>query len=230
MTDVLAVTVAVAYGYLTGSIPTAYLVARWRRGIDIRRYGSGNVGASNVGRQVGKTSYVIVGLFDILIKGMGSVVTARALGLEVQLQALAALAAVVGHNWSIYLRFSGGRGLTVIGGSLLLLAWKEAVISLAVAFLGWLAFRGIALWFGIALVLLPVWALLLGEPATIILLSVALLVVSALKRLLSNPGGAQSPLPWRKVAIPRLLYDRDTWKEGDWLNRKPDDVEHKSDG
>ncbi|MDO8751506.1 MAG: glycerol-3-phosphate acyltransferase [Dehalococcoidia bacterium] len=230
MTEPLVLAAAVAYGYLVGSIPTAYLVARWRRGIDIRRYGSGNVGASNVARQVGKVSFAVVAAFDVLAKGVGSVVVARALGLDVQFQALAALMAVAGHNWSVYLRFSGGRGLSVVAGGLLLLAWEELVASLAIAFLGWLAFRNIALWFGIALVLLPVWALLLREPAAIVLFCVAALAVTALKRLLSNPGMAPSGLRWRDMAIPRLLYDRDTWKAGDWVKRKPEDADRGSDG
>ena len=115
-------------------------------------------------------------------------------------------------------------------GGLLLLAWEELVVSLAVAFLGWLAFRSIALWFGIALALLPVWALLLGEPYAIVLYCVAALAVTALKRLLSNPGTAPPGVRWRDMALYRLLYDRDTPKSGDWAERKPEDADHKSDG
>ena len=230
MIEPLALAAAMAYSYLVGSIPTAYLVARWSRGIDIRRYGSGNVGASNVGRHIGKFAFAGVAAFDVLVKGAGSVAMTRALGLDVQFQALAAIQAVVGHNWSVYLRFSGGRGLSVLAGSLLLLAWKELVASLAVAFLGWLVFRSIALWFGIALVLLPVWALLLREPAAIVLFCVAALAVSALKRLLSNPGTATPGVRWRDMVIYRLLYDRDTCRSSDWAERKPEDADHRSDG
>ncbi len=226
----LPLAATLAFGYLVGSIPTAYLVARWRRGIDIRRYGSGNVGASNVARHVGRLSFVLVAAFDVLAKGVGSVVVAQALGLDLKYQALAAMAALAGHNWSVYLRLSGGRGLSVVAGGLLLLAWKELVASLAVALLGWLIFRSVALWFGIALVLLPIWALLLGEPPTIVLFCVGLLGLVALKRLLSNLGTAPAGLRWRDMAIPRLLYDRDTWKAGDWVTRKPDDSDRKGKG
>ena len=224
MTDALLIVAAMAYGYLVGSIPTAYLVARWAKGIDIRRYGSGNVGASNIGRNVGKGYFVLVGAFDILVKGAGSVGLARALGLDLEYQALAALLAVVGHNWSVYLRFSGGRALSVVIGSLLVLAWKEMLALLGVFLLGWLLFRSTALWYGIALVLLPVWALVLREPAPVVLYCAALLAASALKRLTSNPGTAPPGLRWRDVAITRLLYDRDTPSTGDWLWRKPEDT------
>ena len=181
-------------------------------------------------RHVGRGHFLAVAFFDVLVKGAGSVLVARWLGLGPSYQALAAVAAVAGHNWSAYLKFSGGRGLSVVAGSLLVLAWKELVASLAVALLGWLIFRSVALWFGIALVLLPVWALLLGGPPTIVLFCVALLVATALKRLLSNPGTAPAGLRWRDMAIPRLLYDRDTWKAGDWVTRKPDDSDREGKG
>ncbi len=230
MNDLLPIAVAVTCGYLVGSVPTAYLVARWMRGIDIRRYGSGNVGASNVGQHVGGAFFVLVAAFDAFVKGSGSVLLARVLGLDLPYQAVAALLAVVGHNWSAYLRFSGGRGLTVVTGALLVLAWKEAVASLAVFFLGWLVFRNGALWSGIAVVLLPLWALLLGGPPTIVLLCVALLVITAMKRLLANPGTGAPGFRWRDVALYRLLYDRDTLRESDWVDRKPEGADHKSNG
>ena len=106
-------------------------------------------------------------------------------------------------------------------GGLLVLAWMELVALLGVAVLGWLVFRSAGLWFGIALLLLPIWALFFGEPVEIVVFCVALLLVSALKRMLSNPGTAPKGLRWRDMAIPRLLYDRDTSNGGDWIMRTP---------
>lgn len=230
MDTVLRLVVAMAYGYLIGSIPTAYLVARWRRGIDIRRYGSGNVGASNIARHVGKADFVIVAAFDVLVKGVGSVLLARGLGLDLYYQVLAVLAAVVGHSWSVYLKLSGGRGLSVIMGGLLVLAWQELVALVAVALLGWWISKGVALWFGISLALLPLWAILLGEPPAIVVLCVAVLAATAFKRLLSNPGTASAGLRWRNVAITRLLYDRDTPESDQWVRRKPEDADRGNNG
>ena len=221
MNDVLMIMVSLGYAYLVGSVPTAYIVARLRKGVDIRRYGSGNIGASNAGHHVGKGWFFVVGAFDSLVKGAASVGLARALGLDLDYQALAALIAIVGHNWSAYIGFSGGRGLSVASGGLLVLAWMELVALLGVAVLGWLVFRSAGLWFGIALLLLPIWALFFGEPVEIVVFCVALLLVSALKRMLSNPGTAPKGLRWRDMAIPRLLYDRDTSNGGDWTMRTP---------
>ncbi len=227
MNDALIIMVALGYAYLVGSVPTAYLVARLRKGVDIRRYGSGNVGASNAGQHVGRGCFFVVVAFDALVKGTASVGLARALGLDLNYQALAALIAIAGHNWSAYLGFSGGRGLSVASGGLLVLAWKELAALLGVAALGWLVFRSAGLWFGIAMLLLPIWALLFREPVEIVVYCVALLLVGALKRVLSNPGTAPKGLRWRDMAVPRLLYDRDTPSAGDWTKRTPGESEDK---
>ena len=101
--------------YLVGSVPTAYIVARWRRGIDIRQYGSGNVGASNLLRSSGKGLAILVTIVD-LGKGILMVWAAQAAGLNIAQQVAVGLAAVIGHNWPVFLRFSGGRGLlTTLG-------------------------------------------------------------------------------------------------------------------
>jgi len=223
MTDAVLIVLMLVYAYLVGSIPTAYLAARWVKGVDIRRYGSGNVGASNITRHVGRRYAVLVGLFDGLVKGTATVGLARVLGLGLEYQALAALLAMAGHNWSLFLWPSGGRALSVAVGSLLILAWKELLALVGVAAFGVLLFRSLALWVGIALVLLPVWAIFFREPAAIVWFCVGLVVVSALKRLLSNPGTAPPGLRWRDMAIPRLLYDRDTPKAGNWVMRNPGD-------
>ena len=67
MSEGPAVALALAYGYLVGSIPTAYLAARWVKGIDLRRYGSGNIGSSNVAAHVGKAYFAPVVAFDLLV-------------------------------------------------------------------------------------------------------------------------------------------------------------------
>jgi glycerol-3-phosphate acyltransferase PlsY len=96
--------------YIIGSVPLAYFVAKRSRGIDIRDHGSGNVGASNL---LSLTSWRVaapVFVFDFL-KGMIAVWLAWRLGLSLTEQTLVALAAICGHNWSLFLRFRGGRGV-----------------------------------------------------------------------------------------------------------------------
>ncbi|GAH54098.1 unnamed protein product, partial [marine sediment metagenome] len=96
--------------YLLGSVPAAYLAARWFRGIDIRQYGDGNVGASNLLRLTSKRIAIPVVIFD-LGKGALMVWMAQLLGLDTTQQVTVGLAAVIGHNWPVFLRFNGGRGI-----------------------------------------------------------------------------------------------------------------------
>ena len=92
--------------YLLGSVPAAYLAARWSRGIDIRRFSDGNVGVSNLLRLTSKRVGIPIIFFD-LAKGMPMVGVAQLVGLEIYQQVVVGLAAIIGHNWSVFLRFSG---------------------------------------------------------------------------------------------------------------------------
>ncbi len=225
--DISTAVLALAFGYLVGAVPTAYVIARWVKSIDIRTHGSGNVGASNIGRHVGKSYGILVGFFDAFVKGVAPVLVVRALGQDLTYQALAGAGSIVGHNWSIYLKFSGGRGMTVIAGSILVLAWKEFIALAVVTLVGWAIFRSIALWMGIGLVLLPLWALLFREPAEIVAYTVVALILTILKRLLSNPGSEAPEQKWRDKVLPRLLYDRDIMKKDDWVKRSPIQEENR---
>lgn len=119
--------------YLLGSIPAAAWVARLR-GVDIRRVGSGNSGATNVLRSVGKGPAVAVALFDIL-KGALAVLIARAAGLDDLPAALCGVAAVTGHNFSPFLGFRGGKGVATTFGTLVALS---PVVGLGMAVIGFL--------------------------------------------------------------------------------------------
>src|SRR5437773_2086795 len=101
--------VAVALGYLLGSIPFAWLVVRRWRAIDLRRAGSGNLGAANVARTAGLAAGLLVAVLDIA-KGAASVVIADRLTHDSAAAAAAGVAAVVGHVYPIWLRFQGGKG------------------------------------------------------------------------------------------------------------------------
>lgn len=109
-------------GYLLGSVPFAYLFARLFGGVDIRRVGSFNVGTTNVVKRIGLLPGILTALGDA-----GKGLIAVWLGELAHLpggEYLSLLAAMVGHNWPVWLRFHGGGGLaTFIGGSLLLTDW-----------------------------------------------------------------------------------------------------------
>nr|WP_156953024.1 glycerol-3-phosphate 1-O-acyltransferase PlsY [Deinococcus frigens] len=107
---------AVLVSYLIGSVPAASWLAR-SRGVDIRRVGSGNSGATNVMRALGKGPALLVAAFDIL-KGALAVWLARALGLPPEWVGLCGVAAVIGHNFSPFLGFKGGKGVATSFGTI----------------------------------------------------------------------------------------------------------------
>jgi len=116
--------------YILGSIPFSYLVAR-AYGKNLYQVGSGNIGTANVWRATGKIEAMLMALTGDLGKGIFSVFLAqRFFPGQILPQTLAAFFAVLGHNWPIFLKFKGGRGLATSAGILLYLNWKALLLSL----------------------------------------------------------------------------------------------------
>jgi glycerol-3-phosphate acyltransferase PlsY len=118
-------------GYLLGSIPTAYIVARLRKGVDIRNIGSRNMGAANVMREIGIYEGIFVGLIDIA-KGAGSILIAQTLNISELWVFGAGFAALVGHIFPVFAGFRGGRGTATAIGIFLVLAPKATIVTLAI--------------------------------------------------------------------------------------------------
>ena len=151
---------SIIIGYLLGSIPTAYIVSRIRKGIDIRNIGSRNMGGANVMREIGAREGVIVGLIDIA-KGVGAVLIAQALNISELWVFGAGFAALVGHNFTVFARFRGGRGSATIIGVFLVLAPEAMLITLVVVAIPFFTTRkfGAAILIGFALLPLFLWLL-----------------------------------------------------------------------
>ena len=214
--------------YLVGSVPMTYILGRMVKHIDIRRYGSGNVGASNAWVHLGKLVVAPVAVFDLLAKGSLSVYLAQQLSGGPWIPVFAGLAAIAGHNWSVYLKFTGGRGITVVLGVLLVLALKELAAASLVVIAGWIVFRNSALWVGIGVATLPIWSVVFRESEHITVLCICLVVLLAIKRLVSNRDlPALGDGGWR-IYLHRLLYDRDVSSRDEWVHRAP--VEGQEDG
>ena len=114
--------VVLAGAYLLGSIPTAYLLVKLKMGLDIRKYGSGNVGSTNSVRVAGKTVGLAVFLIDVA-KGLVPVYVAKLIGGEA-MAACAGMLALVGHMHPLWLGFRGGKGVaTSLGIALALVPW-----------------------------------------------------------------------------------------------------------
>src|ERR1051326_125453 len=116
-------------GYLIGSFPTAYLLVQWKFRIDIRKAGSGNVGAMNT-IDVTRSRFVgLLVLFIDLLKGVVAVtLTGAIFGHEFWTEGIGGLGSILGHNYSPWLRFRGGRGLATAAGVLFVLGWFFVVI------------------------------------------------------------------------------------------------------
>ena len=215
------------YAYLIGSVPTAYIVARLVRGIDIRHYGSGNVGGSNLFQQTGWLGAIPLGIFEVFVKGASHVwIGLYVLDLERDSLALIVLPllAAVGHNWSVFLRFTGGRGVVVTVGALLALPAPPPwilFISLGIALVGWASTRSSGPSVLLAFLLLPLWSWLLHDSTALIVYSGCATAIAITKRLLANWERPASHLPKRKVFVNRLLKDRDTDERDDWVSRGP---------
>ncbi|MBI2165368.1 MAG: glycerol-3-phosphate acyltransferase [Chloroflexi bacterium] len=113
-------------GYFLGALPSAYIVGRMVKGVDVRRLGDYNPGAANVFREVGPLPGMLVAAMDIG-KGAAAVVLGRELAPGHAGALLAGVAAVAGHNWPFFLGFRGGRGAATALGSLLVLAPSAAL-------------------------------------------------------------------------------------------------------
>ena len=211
--------------YLLGSVPAAYLVAKWTRGIDIRKYGSGSVGASNVLAVASKWGSIPVIIFD-LGKGAVMVWAAQLIGLEVYQWVIIGIAAIVGHNWSVFLRFSGGRGLLTLLGVVFILAPKLALVLAAVAF-ACLPFGQLAVGAVCAITLLPIFSWFLSqplgieEPLSITLGFLAMFLIVVFRRLTAPRTSVTASVSGVQLFVNRLLFDRDIRDREAWIHRAP---------
>jgi glycerol-3-phosphate acyltransferase PlsY len=150
MNDMISLFIILLSSYLAGSIPTSIIVSRITRGIDIRNHGSGNAGASNAIRVLGWKLGLIVILVDV---GKGILATAVISGIRIDtltltpatLQILAGSLAIIGHIWTIFAGFRGGKGVATGGGMIFYLYPIAASLCLIIFIVILLAFRIVSL-------------------------------------------------------------------------------------
>lgn len=221
--------------YLLGSVPAAYLVAKWSRGIDIRQYGTGNVGASNVFSVTSKWLAIPVTIFDIG-KGALAIWIAQLLGLGAAEQVTVGIITVIGHNWPVFLRFQGGRGIfTTLGVITMLSPWLGLIITVIAYSLA--PFRQLALGVLLALASVPIFSwflpqqLAIEERLPITLGFVALLLIALARRLAAPRTPLSKSVPQGQLFINRLLFDRDIRDRKAWLEaKKPQETEELRKG
>jgi len=143
--------------YLIGSIPIGYLVGRFYQGIDVREYGSGATGATNVLRTMGKGAFLLVLVLDLL-KGWLPVLAVWYLTEDHNVQVAAGIAVVLGHDFPLYIGFRGGRGVATAMGVYAALTFPMALSLVPIAIFILLAFRYMSL---MSLITIPLGAAVL---------------------------------------------------------------------
>lgn len=175
--------IAVIIAYLLGSISSAYIITRLLTGRDIRQLGGGNAGARNVYREVGLKAAIPVAIFDVS-KGAAAVAIAHWwLAVPPLFVMAAGLAAVAGHMWPVYLKFSGGNGLAATIGVLSLPMTRELVIILGIMLILTFTTRNPVLSLNISLLSLPISAWFLEKSGWPVIFSLVLLLMLVLNFL-----------------------------------------------
>jgi glycerol-3-phosphate acyltransferase PlsY len=199
----MSIFITAAISYLLGSIPFGFILVRAFQGQDVRLTGSGNIGATNVARS--SPALGIVTLVLDALKGLAAVAVTRAFfpGRSA-LAGMAALFAIVGHMFPIWLKFRGGKGVSTALGSFALLAPTSLLAAAGIFIAVVLAFRYVSLGSIVAVALFPVLAWLLhddaGAPQVLGLMAIATLLIIArhhqnIRRLLA---GTESRFQWRR--------------------------------
>ncbi|WP_435925226.1 glycerol-3-phosphate 1-O-acyltransferase PlsY [Paenibacillus sp. DYY-L-2] len=155
--------IAVIASYLLGSVSFSVVLAKGLKGIDIRQHGSGNAGATNMLRVLGKGPAIMVLALDVL-KGIAAVWLGRWMGTDSDwIPALCGIAAIIGHNWPVYFRFRGGKGISTTIGVMATLVFFPALYAGIIAILSIVFTRYVSLGSLIFVFLTPVFLAVSGE-------------------------------------------------------------------
>jgi glycerol-3-phosphate acyltransferase PlsY len=220
--------ILILFSYFTGSIPNAYLAGKWFYKIDIREYGSGNVGVSNL---IGATSW-IVGLPVIFLdigKGILPVWITHLLGMDIIWQVAVGSAAIIGHNWPIFLHFNGGRGmLTTLAVTFVLpvingYAPWELLGFFVCAALSLVTIHNIPVGTGTGIAISPFVSWLTGKPLSLNIRFLIIFLILNNRRLTVPRSPEAANISTRELVLNRLLLDRDIKDRKMWLDRKAAD-------
>lgn len=199
----------VLFAYLMGTVNLSYIMAKKELGLDLRRSGSGNLGASNLALHMGKRK-AAAAFFADCAEEAAALFAARAMGWNEGWQAAAGLAVIIGHNWPFYLRFQGGRGMAMALTATLILLPYEGLVLVGFLALGVFS-RHTAEMNLLALILVPVLAWRWGRPTAFLVFALGVLALTLFRRAQGSPEVGEKKLredPWR-VLWNRLIFDRE---------------------
>lgn len=157
--------VFVVAAYLVGNLNFAYILVKFLKNEDVRDYGSGNAGTTNVLRVMGKNVAIPVFVLDAL-KGCLVIVVGRLLGLDDIFLSIGGVAVVAGHNWPAFLQFRGGKGTATSLGVFLTYDWQVAIIAIMIGLIVLGIWKMVSLTSMVGMTMLPIFTLLFGRSIT----------------------------------------------------------------
>jgi glycerol-3-phosphate acyltransferase PlsY len=205
--------------YLIGAIPFGLIVSRKMYNVDIREHGSGNIGATNVLRVLGAKAGLITAVLDLAkaalpVLAAGFIIADDKIfvaGYDIHVQfaqVLAAIMVMVGHNWSVYIKFKGGKGVATLVGGMLVINWFVCLVGLLVGVIVILITRYVSLGsilgsLGMLLVLTALVILAIAAPVYLIygLLAVGLIVFQHRTNIMRLQAGTESKLGDKSARI-----------------------------
>ena len=223
----MAIWIALTLGaYLLGSVPAAYLVVRLSRRIDLRQYGTGQVGAGNLWRMTSWKLGLPVGVFDFS-KGLVMVWAAQLLDLSIAQQIIVGAAAIAGHNWSVFLRFHGGRGVATTIGVVFILPFINInemtpwppLAFLTILVVGTVATRSSPVPVLFSMVALPLVSLFY-EPLSVTLGFLTIFLIVVIRRLTARRRITAVPVSNKRLLFNRLFFDRDIMDRRTWMYQR----------
>lgn len=204
--------------YFLGSVPSAFLVTKLCGNKNLLEVGSGTLGSANVMRHTGFLLGIFVGVYDLVVKGILPVLIMHSIDIEIMIRGMGILMLVVGHNWSVFTKFRGGRGvMTAIGALIGLGMWGE-IILLGIGFglVGRLFYKDMGFWTFVSMIMLPVICYGSGRSMDIIYLVGMIVALLIIKRLMANSRFDRSE-SMKMVFLRRLVWDRDILSRKGWV-------------
>ena len=211
-------------GYILGAVPASYLAAKLK-GIDLRKNGTHQVGGGNLWRMTSWKFGLPVGIFDFC-KGAAMMWIAQSQGLDTAQQLVVGLAVIVGHNWPVFLRFHGGRGIATLLGTVLILPAinnltpRPAIIAIGIVILGFIVLRSSPLPVLIGVISLPLTNWAFHDDTAVTLGFVAIFLIIVIRRLSAPPSAEADTISRNRLLCNRLLFDRDIMDKKAWMYRK----------
>lgn len=187
--DFLRLAIAAVVGYLLGSVNSSIVVGKFY-GVDVRNHGSGNAGATNTLRTLGKTAAGLVSIGDIL-KGVLACIIGRLIMGDLGLM-FAGFASIVGHNWPVYFNFRGGKGVWTSFAVILMMDYRLGLILLGIFAVVVVTTRYVSLSSIVASVCFPILAVIVKKDISFIVFSTLLAALAVyrhrenIKRLING--------------------------------------------